>query len=226
MSERCPLRAIVFDLDGLMFNTEELYFHVGTELLRRRGKVLTRELLDQMIGRPSRVSLQIMIDWHQLDDTIETLQLDTDAIFAEILPHRLAPMPGLLNLLATLEAGAIPKAIGTSSRRRFVDTVLGAFELAPRFCFILTAESVQNGKPHPEIYLQAADRFGVRPEEMMVLEDSEVGCRAAVASGAFAVAVPGDHSANHSFAGASLVADSLADRRIYQSLGLPEPDGS
>lgn len=215
------LRAVVFDLDGLMFNTEELYFHVGTEVLRRRGKVLTQELLNQMIGRPSRVSLQIMIDWHELDDTVETLQRDNDEIFAEILPQRLAPMPGLLNLMSALEAQPIPKAIGTSSRRPFVDNVLGRFDFAPRFAFILTSESVTHGKPDPEIYLQAAERFGISPDEMMVLEDSEIGCRAAVASGAYAVAVPGDHSAHHSFDGSAFVASSLADPRIYRALGLP-----
>ena len=71
------LRAVVFDLDGLMFNTEELYEEVGGELLSRRGKQCTRELLDQMMGRPSRIALQIMIDFHQLDASVEQLQTDT-----------------------------------------------------------------------------------------------------------------------------------------------------
>src|SRR5712671_4820587 len=94
-----PIQAVVFDLDGLMFNTEELYFEVGTELLRRRDKLLTRELLNQMMGRPSRVSLQIMIDWHSLDDTVQILQRETDEIFSDLLNTRLAPMPGLVELL-------------------------------------------------------------------------------------------------------------------------------
>lgn len=220
MSPTSPLRAVVFDLDGLMFNTEQLYYHVGSEMLRRRGKVLTQELIDQMIGRPSRVALQTMIDWHQLDDTVETLLRDNDAIFDELLPTRLAPMPGLLTLLASLDQAEIPKAIGTSSRRVFVDKVLRPFSLGSRFQFLLTSESVDRGKPDPEIYLLAAERFGIRPSEMMVLEDSEIGCRAAVASGAFAVAVPGDHSADHCFDGAQFVADSLEDTRIYASLGI------
>jgi HAD superfamily hydrolase (TIGR01509 family) len=220
MSPASPLRAVVFDLDGLMFNTEQLYYHVGSEMLRRRGKVLTQDLINQMIGRPSRVALQTMIDWHQLDDTVETLLRDNDAIFDELLPTRLAPMPGLLPLLQSLDRAEIPKAIGTSSRRVFVDKVLRPFALGPRFQFLLTSESVQRGKPAPDIYLLAADRFGIRPSEMMVLEDSEIGCSAAVAAGTFAVAVPGDHSAAHCFDGAQFVADSLADTRIYESLGL------
>jgi HAD superfamily hydrolase (TIGR01509 family) len=137
-----------------------------------------------------------------------------------ILGERLALMPGLSELLGILETAKIPKAVGTSSGRRFVTDVLSRFGLEPRFEFTLTAEDVVEGKPAPEIYLTAAKRFGIDPSEMMVLEDSQNGCRAAVAAGAFAVAVPGGHSRTHDFSGAAFIADTLADRRIYDALGL------
>ncbi|MBS0210567.1 MAG: HAD family phosphatase [Planctomycetes bacterium] len=215
------IRAVVFDLDGLMFNTEDLYQGVGTELLRRRDRDFPPELLDRMMGRPGRVSLQIMIDWHQLTDTVEQLQLETEQIFEGILDTKLATMPGLIELLASLEAVGIPKAIATSSGRRFATNVLGKFTLEPRFSFVMTSEDVTDGKPHPEIYLKAAHRLQIAPHQMMVLEDSQNGCRAAVAAGAVAVAVPGGHSLRHDFAGAMLVADSLADHRIYELLEIP-----
>jgi beta-phosphoglucomutase-like phosphatase (HAD superfamily) len=79
---------------------------------------------------------------------------------------------------------------------------------------------VVNGKPNPEIYLAAARRLGVRPAEMAVFEDSENGCLAAARAGAFTIAVPGEHSRGHDFSMASLVADSLADPRVYDALGL------
>ncbi len=72
------LRAVVFDLDGLLFNTEELYQDVGGELLRRRGKRFEADLFNAMMGRPPRVSLQIMIDWHGLDATVEQLAAETE----------------------------------------------------------------------------------------------------------------------------------------------------
>ena len=215
------LKAVVFDLDGLMFNTEELYQHVGGEVLRRRGKLFDAELLDAMMGRPGSVALQLMIDWHQLVDTVEQLATESDEVFAGILGERLETMPGLLHLLDALERAAVPKAIATSSRRAFVTDVLSRFDLEPRFSFILTAEDVVQGKPFPEIYQRAAARFGLEPRETLVLEDSENGCRAAAAAGAFTVAVPGGHSRRHNFEVASLVVDSLADQRIYETLGLP-----
>ncbi|MFP6603489.1 MAG: HAD hydrolase-like protein, partial [Pirellulaceae bacterium] len=124
-----PLSAAVFDLDGLMFNTEELYHQVGGEMLRRRGKQLTEDLLDNMMGRQSREALQIMIDWHDLSDTAEELEAETDVIFGQILETDLRPMPGLLELLEELEKRQIPKAIATSSRRGFAVTMLEQFAL-------------------------------------------------------------------------------------------------
>jgi HAD superfamily hydrolase (TIGR01509 family) len=215
-----PPLAVVFDLDGLMFNTEELYTDVGTELLRRRGYEFTETLLDKMMGRPSAVALQIMIETHGLDATVEQLIAETDEIFPAILETRLAPMPGMLDLLDALERHNIPKAIATSSRRVFVERVLNRFDLQPRFRFLLTSEDITHGKPDPEIYLKAASRLGIEPGEMLVLEDSQNGCKAAVAAGAIAVAVPGGHSVRHDFTGAALVANSLADERIYQRLGI------
>ena len=213
-------RAVVFDLDGLMFNTEELYQDVGAQLLRRRGHVFRQELLDRMMGRPSHIALQLMIDAHTLDATVEELLAETDAIFPEILRTRLAPMPGLVELLAALERCQIPKAIATSSRRAFVERVLDPFGYQPRFAHILTSEDITHGKPHPEIYLTAAERLQVSPGELLVLEDSANGCSAAVAAGAVTVAVPGAHSRQHDFSGAVLVADTLRDERIYRLLGL------
>ena len=116
----------------------------------------------------------------------------------------------------------MPKAIATSTGRRLTEACLAPFQLAPRFSFILTAEDITRGKPDPEIYLLAARRFGVPPGEMLVLEDSQNGCRAATASGAFTVAVPGEHSRQQDFSAADLVIESLADRRLYEALGLDE----
>lgn len=216
-------RGVTFDLDGLLVNTEELYQDVGTELLRRRGKDFEPELLDRMMGRPQQVSLRIMIDWHRLDDTIEGLAAETKEIFTAYLDSRLAPMPGAVALLDGLAAAGIPFGVATSSGPDFAHDVLGRVGFLERMGFVLTCNDVREGKPHPEIYLAAAGRLGVVPGQMLVLEDSHNGCRAAVAAGAFAVAVPGGHSHSHDFDGAAFIATSLADPRIYAALDLPSP---
>ncbi len=221
-----PIRAVVFDLDGLMFNTEDVYWHVGSELLRRRGHVFTRELSDAMMGLPPQPSFEVMIRWHSLNDTWEDLAAESEIIYFDLLDQHVAPMPGLFELLDGIEAAGLPKAICTSSRRITLDALLSRFGLESRFAFALTAEDIVHGKPHPEIYLKAATRLEIEPREMLVLEDSQAGCRAAAAAGAFAVAVPGDHSRNHDFCVASLQIEGLGDPRLYAVLGLPAPPKS
>jgi HAD superfamily hydrolase (TIGR01509 family) len=215
-----PPRAVVFDLDGLMFNTEELYQQVGGEILRRRGKSFEADLLDSMMGCPASVALQMMIDWHRLDSTVEELATETDQLFASLLDDRLDLMPGLLDLLGELEHADVPKAIATSSGREFATTVLDKFDLRPRFRFVLTCDDIVRGKPDPQIYQLAASRLGLAPQRLLVLEDSQNGCRAAIAAGTVAVAVPAGHSRTHDFTGAHLIAESLADPRIRALLDL------
>jgi HAD superfamily hydrolase (TIGR01509 family) len=214
------MRAVVFDMDGLMFDTEDVYSLCGEELLRRRGHEFTAELKAKMMGLRPQPSFEIMIEHYGLDDTWEQLAAETSVLFVQFLKGCPAVMPGLMDLLDALERAGIPKAIGTSSCRELVTACLQPLDMERRFEFVLTAEDICNGKPDPEIYLTAARRFGVLPAEMLVLEDSHNGCLAAAAAGAFVVAVPGEHSRDHDFSMASLVAESLADPRLYLTLGI------
>jgi HAD superfamily hydrolase (TIGR01509 family) len=214
MTQSAAPKAVVFDLDGLMFNTESLYRRVGKELLARRSKIADEAMFSAMMGRPPKVALAVMINWHSLDTTVDELLAETAIVFQPILDQHLAPMPGLVDLLEFLESRQIPKAIATSSPRGFVEHVLSRFALEPRFEFSLTSEDVTEGKPHPEIYLRACERLGSPPQQVLVFEDSEAGCRSAVAAGAQVVAVPGEYSVSHDFRGAVLVAEGLGDPRI------------
>ena len=213
------MQAVTFDMDGLIFNSEDVYTLAGSELLSRRGYQFTPELKDRMMGLPPQKAIQAMIDQHTLTEPWQSIAAESNEIFLGLLDQHLATMPGLMELLDALENANIPKAIATSSSRRLADACLGPFQLASRFSFILTSEDITHGKPNPEIYLLAAQRFGVPPGEMLVLEDSHNGCRAASAAGAFTVAVPGDHSRRQDFSSANLIIDSLADARLrYQTL--------
>ena len=220
MAPRLRIDAAAFDLDGLMVNTEELHYEVGVVICRRRGKEFVEELRCEMMGQPGRVSLQIMIDYHGFSDTVDDLAAETKRLFMPLLDERLATMPGLLPLLDALERAGVPKCVATSSRGWFAEDVLERLNLRRRFAFVLTADDVTHGKPHPEMYLTAAERHGVPPGRMLVLEDSSHGTKAGAAAEALTIAVPGDHSRGHDFAAARLVANTLADPRLYEVIGL------
>ena len=213
------IAAVAFDLDGLMINSEALYRQSGSAMIRRRGKEPEDAVFLAMMGRPNRDALRVLKDWYGFADTIEELYRETEESMDVLLAERLGAMPGLLELLDSIDAAQIPKAVTTSASRSYLDRVLNQLALADRFHFVLTAEDVTRGKPDPEVYLTAAQRFDVAPQRMLVLEDSNHGCTAAVAAGATTVAVPTEYTGVMT-ARVHLVADSLADGRIFRLLGV------
>lgn len=220
MTNSPRLSAVVFDLDGLIVNSEDVYEQADAEVLRRRGKTYDPELRAQMMGRPTAESLRRMIEWHALEDSIEQLDAERTALRDKLLETSLEPMPGLVDLVADLEATGLPRAIATSGTRDYAREVLGRLDIHAKFAFVLTAEDIVHGKPAPDVYLLAAEKLGLAPAAVMVLEDSENGCRAGVAAGAFTVAVPNRHTSAHDFDGVAFVAETLADPRIRGALSL------
>ncbi len=214
------IKAVVFDLDGLMFNTEDVFNLSGHELLRRRGKEMTHELLTQMMGRRAHEAFQAMVEMHDMTESIDDLLAESGDIFKSLLEDHLAPMPGLYQIFEVIESKQLPKAVATSSSRPYLHDILGRFDLLSRFELTLTAEDVTHGKPHPEIYQTAAEKLQIAPEEMMVFEDSEAGTKSAAAAGAIAISVPHEHSKSHNFDVAYMVADALNDPRVFELLGV------
>lgn len=210
------IKAVVFDLDGLMLNTEDVFGLSGRQLLARRGLEMTDEIHRSMLGRRPNEAFQAMKDLTGITDPIDDLKQETRELFSVIAEDHLAMMPGLLELLERIETAGLPKAVATSSPRDYMENLLERFELLHRFSFALTSEDVTHGKPHPEIYLTAAARLNIQPHQMMVLEDSETGTRAASAAGAVAVSIPNEHTEQGDFSMAWMKAESLAAAEVLQ----------
>lgn len=208
------IKAVVFDMDGLMLNTEDIFEISGRQLLERRGMQMTDEIHRSMLGRRPNEAFQALKDLTGIIDSIDDLKLETKQLFAEVAKHHLNTMPGLFELLDRIEQLGIPKAVATSSPRAYLLDMLNEFKLLPRFQFALTAEDVTHGKPHPEIYQQAMRQLNVQPSQTLVLEDSETGTRAAAAAGAFTVSVPNPHTDSGDFSMASLMVTSLLDDKL------------
>lgn len=217
-----PLRAIAFDMDGVLANSEDIYELTGAETLRRRGKTFEDDLRHRMMGLPTMKALQLMIDWHELDDTPEAIARESEATFWELAGDRLAPMPGVHAMFDRLDAAKVPRGVVTSGARTYAERILTIVGIRDRLKFVITADDVKIGKPDPEPYLMAAEQHGVDPAEMLVLEDSRIGSTAGVAAGAYTVAVPSPHTVGHDFSGVKFVADTLSDPRIAELMQLDQ----
>ena len=217
------IRAVAFDLDGLMFNTEDLYDEVLSDMLQKRGHQFTRQLKLEMMGLPGVQAAGVMIQSCGLDESPEPLLREAHELLSQLLPGRLKPLPGLMTLLTLIEEQGLPKSVATSSSPGFASTALSTAGLAHRFQFVLTSEDVANGKPSPDIYLESALRHDVAPSSMLVLEDSLIGSRAGAASGAITVAIPGHHSTDQDFGHVDFRFERLDDIKLISIIenGLP-----
>ena len=214
-----PIRAVVFDLDGLMFDTEALFFRVASEMLRDRGKVFTIDIMRAMIGRQPADSGLAFRTMAGLDDAPEALMAEAKGRFEALIDAAVRPMPGLLDLLDHLRRLGLPLGVATSSGRAYAERLLHNHGLRDRFAAVLCREDVARHKPDPEVYLSAAARLGVEPAAVLVLEDSPTGLAAAKAAGAFAVGVPHDHSPAADLAAADLIVRSLDDPALRERIG-------
>lgn len=215
------VRSVAFDLDGTLIDSEPIFHESGTRLLARRGKAFLPEVQREMMGTPARTALPLFRDRHGLAESVDDIREEFTTLFYEVLGETAVTiLPGAIELLDRLEACGIPHAIVTSSGAAYVNRVLGPHDLIRRFGFILTCDDVRHGKPDPEIYLKAAEKFGHPPAEMLVLEDSPNGIKSAKAAGAVCVAVPHGLTPPDAVKIADAVVPSLADEVLWRLIGV------
>ncbi len=214
-TQQISLQGIALDMDGLLFDTEKLYWEVGDTILSRRGLRFSHQLQRKMMGRVGVNAMLQMKEFHQLDDSAEDLLSESDELYHQHLREGVDPMPGLQGWIDCLIESGMPFGLATSSRRQFVDVIFESIRWRDSLAFVLTGDDVTHGKPHPEMYLKAAKSLSIPPHAMMVLEDSQNGCSSAIAAGAFTVAIPSEHTRDQNFSGVSLVADSLSDAKLH-----------
>ncbi|HEV8062470.1 MAG TPA: HAD family phosphatase [Gemmataceae bacterium] len=186
-------RAIAFDLDGVLINSEPLYRRAFINFLRERLREPEEILFTKMMGATGREAILICKDHYQFAEPPEELSAACSLHFRSVIesdPIQL--LPGAADLLERLTHRQIPFAVATSSGRTYAERVLNGFDITRRLRFLLTGDDVRHGKPHPEIYLEAAKRFGIAPADMLVIEDSANGLRAAQAAGSRCIVVPHD----------------------------------
>lgn len=205
-----PVAGVVFDMDGLLVDTETLIRDIMLSTAPRFGADLPLEVFLSMVGRPSADSHRIAVDHFGAAFPYDAYVAEIERQVHAACEAGIALKAGVVELLDHLEAAAIPHAIATSSSLGAVQRTLGPSGLLPRFQAIVAAGDYARGKPNPDPFLTAAERLGLDPAHCLALEDSHNGVRAAHAAGMMTIMVPDLLEATdemHSLA--VMIADSL-----------------
>ncbi len=205
------IKAVIFDLDGVLVDTEAFSGQAGEKVLKEHGIELTPEERRKAFGRPDLDSYSKYIKSRGLDLNPEKLVEEKDRIYSELIKGKVMPLPGAREILEHLKERGIPFAIASSGTPVKIRASLTETRLLGLINIIVSADDISQGKPHPDIFLKASEKLGISPEYCLVVEDAEAGIEAAKAAGMRCLALKSPNTYGQDFSKADRVLDSLKE---------------
>jgi HAD superfamily hydrolase (TIGR01509 family) len=213
-------KALIFDMDGLMIDSERLYWQVEKDLALSYRKEVKEETLWKMMGRRPIEGLRIFVEDLGLPISAEEALALRDVRMREKYRDESEAMPGLFHILDTFY-GELKLAVCTGAQREFMEVVVDRLKIREKFKVLQASDEIKKGKPDPEIYLRTCVRLGLEPKQCIVLEDSSNGALAGRRAGCYTIAVPSEYSRGQDFSFVDFVASDLfvAEKHISGLLG-------
>jgi HAD superfamily hydrolase (TIGR01509 family) len=206
-----PYRAVVFDLDGVIWDGEPLYHEAFNFVLAPYGQRMSDADYNEIIGRSVEAAWDWVRERFSLSEPPSVFyRLYNDAVL-HLMKQPREPLPGIRELLTELEARGIPVGLASASLRNWVDVTLTGLGLSEAFATTATASEVEHSKPAPDLYLLAAKTLGIPPEACLAFEDTPSGIASAQGAGMFAVQVRASSTALPPLPEADLVIGKYSD---------------
>ena len=207
-----PYRAVIFDMDGVLVDSEPAYFEAVNEVLLPTGKQIGWEQYQQLLGTSITTTWQGVVRMLKLEADPEAFKEQYNRVLLKALERPRSLLPGVKAAIAGLRQRGASIAVATSSRQAWVEALLSAVELPlDTFDTVVWRQMAERGKPAPDLYLKAAELVSVSPESCVAIEDTPSGIAAAKAAGMYAVQVRAASTAFPPIEQADLVLDSLED---------------
>jgi len=214
------IRAVLFDMDGLMVDTEPIHFEAFRQMMCEYGHELDDSVMASLVGFPEGDNIRDLRRMYQVDAPECEMASRRYRIFMQLIQTEpFDVFTGFWESAEEVRRRGLRQAVVSSSTAEQIKVILGRlFQTRPElgrpesyFDAIVTGDDISRNKPAPDIYLLTAERLGLSPAECLVLEDSPPGVQAAVAAGMTAIAVPNKYSEELRFPGAHMVVKSLAE---------------
>lgn len=184
------IKGVLFDMDGVIFDTEKAYLDTWTKVFKSYGYDLKKETYISIMGTGRENAVRTFKNAFGNDIPMEEMYKDKDRILKEIIESGKVPVKdGAVELLAYLREKNIKTALATSARMWRAETQLNLAGINKMFNEIVCGDEIKNLKPNPEIFLKAAEKLGLKPDECIVIEDSPAGIQAAYNAGTYGIHV-------------------------------------
>jgi HAD superfamily hydrolase (TIGR01509 family) len=210
--------AIIFDMDGVLVDSEPVHFEATRLLMQEHGIVYTAADEEAFFGCTDREMFTELRARHGMRAQVDDLAEAWIERVVHLLPQRIVPMPGVPSVLERLRASGFRLALASSSSPAIIRTTIEGLGLEDAFEVTVSGRDVANGKPAPDIFLDTAARLAVATDSCLVVEDSQNGLRAALSAGMPCVVVPCVSTAHQDFSGATARLASLEDLPAWVEL--------
>lgn len=204
-------QAIIFDMDGVLVDSEPVHVDAMRDVLAPFGVRYSDEENEEFFGFTDLATFGILRARYGLAPSVEELVRQRTERLVAMLPTQTIPMPGVPDVLHQLRAGGYPLALASGSAPPVIQATLHALGVERLFAPIVSAVEVTRGKPAPDVFLETARRLGVTPEDCLVVEDSRNGLLAAVAAGMACAAIPCPATRSQDFSEATVRLDALTE---------------
>lgn len=209
MKTKTGVGALIFDMDGVLIDSEPLHLLAYQMLLSEFGFSYSEEDNREYLGRKDIDCAKDLVVNMSLPITHDQLVERKEAILHQLFRDRLTLRPGVLGTLAAAENIKVPVALASSATLPTIKLVVEVTGIARHFRYLCSGDEVPHGKPAPDVFLLAAERLGVHPSECLVIEDTFNGVCAAKAAGMKCIAIPCLATSHQDLSHADLVSESL-----------------
>lgn len=206
------MRAFIFDMDGVIINSEPIHYKVDSKTFEKLGVKLSKDDIEGFVGMTNSEILKILKKKFKFKENIQDIvDLEVKTKIKILEDEDYKPIDGITDLVDNLKSNNILIAVASSSPRKFIEAVLTKFKIIDKFHEIICGEEVPKGKPEPDIYLKTAKELGVKVGDCVVLEDSTNGIAAAKAAGMKCIGFANKDSGNQDYSKADIVVKSIRE---------------
>jgi beta-phosphoglucomutase family hydrolase len=208
------IRAVIFDLDGVIVESENAHIEAEKQTLQRYGVQISADELHEYTGTTAQVMFTELIRKYKLKTTFEEMFQQKEKTFFKLLEKDAEPTKGIITLLRELKSKRIKLAIGSSSTKKQINYVLNKLKIEDLFDSVIGAEDITRSKPDPEIFLKAAKELQAEPRECLVVEDSKLGVEAAKRAHMKCLGYRNPDSGNQDLSKADMITDDFSKLNV------------